>query len=74
MICEYAQPNVDGQLPSCRTGSVLQKIIVMNGLSGVFTPVELRKEICNNSDPAAREQCPAHPSLQKLGRSSEYCK
>jgi len=74
MACEYAQPDVDGRQAACRTSEALKKIIAVNDLDGVFSLVELRKEICNNCDPAAREQCPAYMDLLTRGRSSAFCK
>lgn len=74
MACEYVQPNVDGRQESCRTDFALKQIMAVNHLEGVFSLLDLRKEVCNNCDPAAREQCPAYADLQKYGRSSGFCK
>lgn len=73
-VCEFANPSLDGRQPACRTLVALKQIIDVNDLGGVFTPVNLKKEICDNPDPTAREQCPAYADLQRFGRSSSYCK
>lgn len=74
MSCEFSETSVDGQTVVCRKGLVLQEIISLNDLKGVFTPVQLKAEICDNPNPEARDQCHAHADLVANGRGSIYCK
>lgn len=72
--CEFSRPSMDTSKALCRTAVALSRIIADNNLEGVFKPVDLKKDICDNCDPSARDQCPAYQDLVIYGRSSSYCK
>ena len=74
MACEFSQSSLDGRTPVCRKNVALPEIIAINSLEGVFTLAQLKAEICDNPDPQARDQCPAHADLSQHGRGSRYCK
>jgi hypothetical protein len=73
-ICEFALTSINGKKPVCRTGEALQQIIAQNKLEKIYRPTTLKKEICDNLDPQAREQCPAFADLQQNGKKSSFCK
>lgn len=73
-VCEFSQPSMDRSKAQCRTTVALSEIIATNDLGGVFKPIDLKKDICDNCDPTARDQCPAYADLVIHGRNSSYCK
>jgi len=74
MSCEFSKVRINGRLPACYKHVVLREIIQNNGMEGAYTPVQLKKEICNNPDDIAREQCHGYSDISENGRNSLYCK
>jgi len=45
-----------------------------NTTDGAFTPVELKKEVCDSSNCETLSQCPAFNDIQAYGKASGWVK
>ena len=74
MPCEFSKIRINCLDVVCNKMYALKNQINKDGLEEAYTPVTLKKELCDSNNPQTWEQCDAHADLQKYGRASVYSK